>query len=329
MFGSRAARAAEEGQKDIFAPVSDLMVGVVFIFIILTLALSLNLSDEKTVPRSAYDAKVSEVADLTRQLAALQAERAELASENVDLRRDNAALTADKARLVDFVGFVRDSRVLPLMQQLSNADSTRNIILTDMQTLLKAFGIEVRINPDAGTLSLPSSRLSATGQAEPIVRDGRDTILGLGRVMSEVLPCYASGAGVQAGCPPRSDFSDLSAVYIEGHTDISPYGSPNGRFRNNWDLSAGRAIEAYTLMRGHYEVLRTLKSQDDEAIFGVSGYADTRPALREAGDRLQRSVDERDRRIEVRVIMTANERLVGSILAELNQRLERLYGLVE
>ena len=122
MFRAHIPRSAEEEQKDIFAPVSDLMVGVVFIFIILILALSLDLSDETTVPRSAYDAKVSETIELSRQLAdaraalaaseqkvfALEAELPRLRAENAALRRDNAALTADKARLVDFVRFVRE-----------------------------------------------------------------------------------------------------------------------------------------------------------------------------------------------------------------------------
>ena len=72
MFGGRLLRSPDEDQKDIFAPVSDLMVGVVFIFIILILALSLDLSSETTVPRSAYDAKVSENVDLARRLKEAQ-----------------------------------------------------------------------------------------------------------------------------------------------------------------------------------------------------------------------------------------------------------------
>src|SRR4051794_32724120 len=107
--------------------------------------------------------------------------------------------------------------------------------------------------------------------------------------MSEVLPCYSPN-GVQSvpvgACPVKGDFSNLSAVYIEGHTDAFPYGTPTGRFRNNWDLSAGRAIEAFTLIRDHFERIRALKNQEGDAILGVSGYADTRPADRSVRDRM-------------------------------------------
>jgi flagellar motor protein MotB len=291
MFASRVPPSSETEQKDIFAPVSDLMVAVVFIFIILTLALSLNLASESTVPRSTYDAEV-----------------------------------AKNRKLVEFVRFVRDSRVMPLMQGLSQADQTRTAILTDIRERLSKLGIDVHINPDVGTLSLPSNRMFASGEAEPTVPDGQDTILRLGQVMSDVLPCYSPGA--PAGCPDKGNFSDLSAVYIEGHTDVVPFGTPTGRFRNNWDLSAGRAIETYTAIRDRFDALRTLRNQKGDAMLGVSGYAETRPADRDETDRTQPEVADRDRRIEVRIIMSTNEQMVGSVLRELSQRLEAIDGLV-
>ncbi|MGI4814343.1 MAG: hypothetical protein ACRYGG_13585, partial [Janthinobacterium lividum] len=79
MFNRRISTGPEDEAKDIFAPVADLMVGVVFIFIILILALSLDLSSETVVPQSTFDAKVAENLALTQQLAeakaAFEAER--------------------------------------------------------------------------------------------------------------------------------------------------------------------------------------------------------------------------------------------------------------
>jgi flagellar motor protein MotB len=300
----------EEEQKDIFAPVADLMVGVVFIFIILILALSLNLATEQTVPRSTYDRVVEENASLRQQLAASR---------------------ADVSRLVEVVRFVRDSQVAPLLQRLSKADQTRTAILADMQSRLAALNVEVKVNPDAGTLSLPSSKLFDSGQADPTVPTGRDTILRLGQVMADVLPCYAptmAGGADPSACPASGDFSNVSAAYIEGHTDVFPYGSVTGRFRNNWDLSAGRAIEAFTLIRDHYEKLRALKNGDGDAILGVSGYADTRPLDRSATDRQAPAAAERDRRIEVRIMMSTNQEFVSAVLNELNQRLRSVDELV-
>ena len=296
MFAKITQKRSEDEQKDIFAPVADLMVGVVFIFIILILALSLDLSTESTVPRSTYDAEV-----------------------------------AKNAKLIDFVKFVRDSQIAPLMRRLSQADQTRAQILDEMQTRLAQLDVHVKVDPAAGTLMLPSTTLFASGQAEPTVPDGRDTIMRLGQVMSDVLPCYSQTAVEKqrpAGCPQEERFSSLSAVYVEGHTDVVAYGSPNGRFRNNWDLSAGRAIEAFTLIRDHYDRLRSLRNGDGEAVLGVSGYADTRPADRDAGDRTSPEIADKDRRIEVRVIMTTNEELVGAVLKDLQERLGAVNELI-
>jgi flagellar motor protein MotB len=115
---------------------------------------------------------------------------------------------------------------------------------------------------------------------------------------------------------------------VEGHTDVFPYGSQTGRFRNNWDLSAGRAIEAFTLIRDRFDTIRTLKNQDGDPILGVSGYADSRAADRAATNRTAPAAAEKDRRIEVRVIMATNEELVGSVLDELNARLRSVNELV-
>ncbi len=328
---SRAAATTDEDQKDIFAPVADLMVGVVFIFMILILALSLDLSTEKGVPQSTYDLKVEENRVLTQQLADIQGALERERSARAMAEKRASVLTADNERLLQFVRFVRDSQIAPLMERLSKADQTRTAILTDMQTRLAALGVDVKVNPDAGTLMLPSKNLFGSGQADPTVPDGRDTILRLGAVMSEVLPCYSPTGTpntLVSTCPAKGDFSNLSAVYIEGHTDAFPYGNPTGRFRNNWDLSAGRAIEAFTLIRDHFERIRALKNQEGDAVLGVSGYADTRPADRSAPDRMLTSVADKDRRIEIRIIMSTNEQVVGAVLRELNQRLEDVDGLV-
>ena len=106
---SRAAATTDEDQKDIFAPVADLMVGVVFIFMILILALSLDLSTEKGVPQSTYDLKVEENRVLTQQLADIGALERERSARAMAEKRASV-LTADNERLLQFVRFVRDSQ---------------------------------------------------------------------------------------------------------------------------------------------------------------------------------------------------------------------------
>jgi len=122
--------------------------------------------------------------------------------------------------------------------------------------------------------------------------------------------------------------TQLSAVYVEGHTDATPFNASRGRFRDNWDLSAARAIEAYKLMTNQFETLKNVKNKEGDALLGVSGYTDTRPVTRDAPDRRLPEYADQDRRIEVRVILTTNEQLVGSVLTELNRRLSDIDDLI-
>ena len=49
------------------------------------------------------------------------------------------------------------------------------------------------------------------------------------------------------------------------------------RFRDNWDLSAARAIEAFKIVSAADPRVPGLRNTDGQALLGVSGYAETRP----------------------------------------------------
>jgi hypothetical protein len=315
MFTRAFGPATDEEHKDIFAPVADLMVGVVFIFIVLMIALVLNLQKEETVPKSEYLALQTENAALKEELAKTHARVEILARAN--------------ARLAQFARFVRDSEVIPTMSQLASADQTRAELLEEMHRRLTNAGIEVNINQGDGTLMLPARRLFDVGKAEPTNPEGLRVIGQLGAVMADVLPCYAlRNREADTPCGTHSGINRLSAVYIEGHTDVTPFSAAGARFTDNWDLSAGRAITAYKLITNSFAPLQGLRNQEGQALLGVSGYADTRPAIPEAPDRKVPEVADKDRRIEVRIIMTANEQLVVAALEQLNSHLKAIDDLV-
>ena len=88
------------------------------------------------------------------------------------------------------------------------------------------------------------------------------------------MPCYLASAARPANCPPEDGAGVLSAIYIEGHTDASPFRNTVDRFRDNWDLSAARAIEAFKIISPR---LSGLRNGDGKALVGVSGYAANTP----------------------------------------------------
>lgn len=342
MFNRAAPQNEPEEAKDVFAPVADLMVGVVFIFIVLMLALVMNLRKEETVPRSTYEALVARAQSLEDRLAAetlrvraLEAERDQLLRRLADevQQRQAAearvrALQEANTRLIAFVRFVQENNLVRLVQRLAEAGQTRAEVLREMQRILSQDEIRVHIDDRAGTLRLPATALFASGQPTPTA-SGERLIRALARSMAEVLPCYSYAAGVdQRSCSQRDNTSRLSAVYIEGHTDVNPL-TPTARLQDNWDLSAARAISAFQIIRRESEQLQTLQNRDGDALIGVSGYAESRPSNRDAPDRRLPATAENDRRIEVRVIMTTNEEFVESVLRELNGRLEQIDDLLE
>jgi len=342
MFNRTAASGDLEEAKDIFAPVADLMVGVVFIFIVLMLALVMNLRNEETVPKSTYDTLVTRAQKLEDKLAALRIHMKELEAKNTLLTQQLADETklraaaevrernlfAANTRLVAFVRFVRENNLVKLVEGLAQASQTRSELLQELRSRLAATNIEVTINTSTGTLMLPTKELFRPGQPNP-TPDGIALIRGVGRVMAQILPCYAHSAEVDArDCRRRDDTSRLSAVYIEGHTDVNPL-TPTPRMNDNWDLSAARAISAFRLLRDDFEQLRNLRNREGDALIGVSGYAETRPTNRSAHDRRLPEVTETDRRIEVRVIMTTNEDFVESVRSDLNDRLELINDLIK
>lgn len=327
MFRRTVPHHDDDDRKDIFGPVADLMVGVVFIFIILTIALSLNLREEQGVPYGEYVKVVQENGWLKDQNAKLVAENGALAAWAAELTQSLEAERNRAEGLAEFARFVKESKVVPLMDRLSRADETRTRLLEDIRRRLIEAGIDVTIDPSTGTMRLPSGRLFDSGRADP-TRYGRETILRLGAVLAESLPCYAGDTRNPAQCPERPDFSTLSAVYVEGHTDAAPVLRVINNFRDNWDLSAARAIEAFKILREGQGVLRDLRNPEGEALLGVSGYAETRPADRLAVNRLADTMREQDRRIEVRITMATDRQAIGSVLKELNRRLIVIDGLI-
>lgn len=78
----------------------------------------------------------------------------------------------------------------------------------------------------------------------------------------------------------------IDAVHIEGHTDCEPFGRREPDF-GNWQLGASRASRTLLYLLNHNELLGHVfsKNPDDRSqaigaqrVFGVASYADRRPA---------------------------------------------------
>ena len=165
-----------------------------------------------------------------------------------------------------------------LITQARGPEVRRKTLLEDLARKLGEAGVTVNIDDKTGVLRLPEGAVKFdTGKDTPN-KTGRANLKKVADALEGVLKPYAH---------------ELEAILIEGHTDIDPVQN-RGRFKDNWELSAARAIATRSSLGS--EILQ-LKNRSGVKLVSVAGYADTR---------LYNEKDPKDganRRSEIRFIM--------------------------
>jgi chemotaxis protein MotB len=236
--GRRVRRENDGGNY--FASMTDLMLGLLFIFIIMLMAFALNMRDaERKMSDAAADSAQAE-----QKMSQAASELAEAERKLNDVTRD-----------------------------LTESDLARREMLRQLAQLLQG-QVPVIVDEENGTLQLGDDVLFPKGSAETYP-EALPKLRLLGRALDAVLPCYAlAAAGPPDYCAATSK-GRLEAVYIEGHTDATPIRT--SRFQSNWDLSAARASETFKKLVEGFPALGGLKNDRHERLIGVSGYGELRP----------------------------------------------------
>jgi chemotaxis protein MotB len=175
--------------------------------------------------------------------------------------------------------------------ELTDTKVRRTELLQHMRARLAAEHVNVGIDTDAGVLRLPEEVLFDKG-SDVVKPEGVHVLALVGQAMQAELLCY-SASPTPAGCPATA--SGLESVFIEGHTDSDQMVGA----RDNWNLSADRAVNTYRSLMGGSPALNGFKNAklrpaDPQPLFGVSGYGSTRPVApntTEDNKRLNRRID--------------------------------------
>ena len=180
--------------------------------------------------------------------------------------------------------------------ELTDTKIQRAKVLQDIQETLHRQNVNVTIDTDSGVLRLPEDVLFDKG-SDQVKPEGQQVLAKVGQAMRAELPCYTA-AQTPAGCEPTK--SGLESVFVEGHTDADQLSGP----RDNWNLSADRAVNTYRSLVGQTPALTAitnarLKPANPEPLFGVSGYGPTRPVAPETSEEGKRQ----NRRIDIRFNM--------------------------
>jgi chemotaxis protein MotB len=263
----------ENEEENYFVSLSDLMTGVLFVFVILTTALALHYHLE-----AGKLAKAEKGAQKAQGEAGKAKEEAEKERGKAKAARDEANRERGKAEQVQ-------EALDALAKVLREREQLRKEELQRLVSRLGAQNLNVELDETNGILRLPEELLFRTSEAE-LQPEGH---LAIALLAKEMLPVARKGCG---DSPLKWE-----AIYIEGHTDNIPIKTTE--FPSNWQLSSSRAISTFNALILSQPDLHTLLNHQQKAVMGISGYGENRPVA----DNATEEGRQKNRRIDIRFVM--------------------------
>lgn len=172
------------------------------------------------------------------------------------------------------------------IEDLKRAEQARQDILNEVRDELKKQNIIVEIADNDTVIRIPDSTL----EFEP----GDDDLPDDPEMQSAV---ESIGLVLHSAILKNERFKFLDTVFVEGHTDSD---SIYYRGKENWGLSADRAISIWKIWREEIEVVPAFGDMENafhQRLFSVSGYAATRRIQEEEITAEQKT---KNRRIDIR-----------------------------
>jgi chemotaxis protein MotB len=187
-----------------------------------------------------------------------------------------------------------------IVKRFTNLDQTRTELLQLLKLRLQKENILVEIDTKHGVLRLTENAVQFETASSSLDEQNEANLKTIGAVLNAVIPCYSINPPTFQDCEGFDKSNGkIDSIFVEGHTDNVPMNSY--KFKDNWDLSASRAITAYRLLIPD-TVLNQIVNTNLQPIFSVSGYGEGRPV--EGHSYTYPKSDPTNRRIDLRFIMT-------------------------
>ena len=335
-----------------FASMTDMMVGILFVFIIMLAYFAFQIQSEETVPKPIFDevldqrdeaqrqvkaleskvlALQGQITELTAQLKKKEKEIEQLNDEIVALRKSITALENEIKDLKKEIEKLR-KQIKDLEEQLKNAlkpnpllefieesAQARDKIVQSVVDELRDAGVDAQANTQQGVVTISGEGLFLSSRSDLESKEGAiGKVNAISNAILRNISCFALKGKELAAPSCDGPGALLESVYIEGHTDKVPI--PEGRTlidgsRTNLELSARRASNTYEKVVEHNEEVVEFKNPAGQQILSVAAYGPQRP------------IDETDsneayaknRRIDIRFVMYVPEN--EGQLAQLKERL--------
>jgi chemotaxis protein MotB len=225
--------------ENYFISMTDMMVGMLFIFIILLMSFAL------------------------------------LFRHQTDVQVKTTKQQSNKIEVAEAVGRELDeteSRISKRLDEIREASQLRLRLLTELRNQLSKEGLVVEISSSGDVLRLTEAAVQFPINNFTLIGDAKRNVGKIARVLARVLPSYSicSRGRVPPQCRTPAQAS-VETVFIEGHTDDT------GIDDMNWSLSAQRAASTYRELTTITPELRRILNRRQEEILSISGYSSTRP----------------------------------------------------
>lgn len=171
---------------------------------------------------------------------------------------------------------------------------------------MQAAGVPIEIDAANAVLRLPADTLFERN-AHRLSAQGRRHIADTREPLARALACYIASAKKEgSNCEQASQGAEIETIFIEGHTDSLPLRVIIGNEReyNNWHLGLDRARDVFDALMTSPS-LREFRNRRGQPVFGVSSYADSRPAP-PTGATQREIIDRRNRRVELRFVVNVD-----------------------
>ncbi|WP_028180601.1 OmpA/MotB family protein [Bradyrhizobium japonicum] len=237
--GHETVSDAETDGENYFISMTDMMVGMLFIFIILLMSFALLF-------RHQTDVLVKTTKQQSSKIAVAEAVGREL----------------DET----------ETRISKRLDEIREASQLRLRLLTELRDQLSREGLVVEISSSGDVLRLTEAAVQFPVNNFALLGDAKKNVGKIARVLARVLPSYSVCA--RGRIPPHCRTpaqASVETVFIEGHTDET------GIDDMNWSLSAQRAASTYRELTTIAPELRRVLNRREEEILSISGYSSTRP----------------------------------------------------